>query len=306
MKDILVFAVIGLGLYVFARLMMKEPILPWKEKKSTTTKASNTSGKLSLFGGKKKTSNNPLDEEESAPFQELFNNVTKIEKHMIHYKDNRFVMMAEVQPVNYFLLDQDEQSGIDSIFETWLAQITDSVRIYLQNRFVDLTEPIQEIKETMEKQDDMHPAAIEYGENMIKELKEWQSSLPRYETKRFILFDYQVDPKDIKLSEGDELQERIEDKAFNELHRRVNTAKNQLRRADMQVDLLTTDGICEVLYYGFNRRKAVKNRYRDIENKEMLALYVTADQTAEQIVKVKGELEDVQKEDRERKEEQAS
>lgn len=301
MKDLLIFGAIGLVLYVFARIMMKEPILPWKEKKKTSTTRSAPVVKGNLFG-KKKKANNPLDVDEAAPFQDLFSNVRKIEKHMIQYDDNRFVIMAEVQPVNYFLLDQDEQNGIDSIFETWLAQINYTVRIYLQNRFVDLTDPIQEIKKTMAREDDMHIAAVQFGENMVRELKEWQHSQPRYETKRFICFEYQVDPKDIKLAEGEDIEERIEDKAFNELVRRVNTAKNQLRKADMQVDLLTTDGICEVLYYAFNRRKAVKNRYRDIEEKEMLALYVTADQTAEQIVRVKGEIENVQQQEKERKE----
>lgn len=281
--------------------MMKEPILPWKEKKKSSTSRSAPKEKGSFFGKKQQTTN-PLDVEEAAPFQDLFTNVIKIEKHMIQYEDNSFVMMAEVQPVNYFLLDQDEQNGIDSIFETWLAQINYSVRIYLQNRFVDLTDPIQEIKKTMAREDDMHIAAIQFGENMVRELNEWQHSQPRYETKRFILFEYQVDPKDIKLADGEDIEERIEDKAFNELVRRVNTAKNQLRKADMQVDLLTTDGICEVQYYAFNRRKAVKNRYRDIEEKEMLALYVTADQSAEQIVRVKGEIENVQQQEKERKE----
>lgn len=302
MKDVLIFGFIGILLYIFARIMMKEPILPWKEKKkSSTTTKSAPLVKGSPFGKKKKTSN-PLDVDEAVPFQNLFSNVKTIEKHMIQYEDNRFVIMAEVQPVNYFLLDQDEQNGIDSIFETWLAQINYSVRIYLQNRFVDLTDPIQEIKKTMAQEDDMHIAAIQFGENMVRELNEWQHSQPRYETKRFICFEYQVDPKDIKLAEGEDLEERIEDKAFNELVRRVNTAKNQLRKADMQVEMLTTDGICEVLYYTSNRRKAVKNRYRDIEEKEMLALYVTADQTAEQIVRVKGEIENVQQQEKERKE----
>lgn len=297
MKDILVFAVVGLALYVFARIMMKEPILPWKEKKRISSPDQSQMKKKT--GSKKKNIKGPLDEEEAAPFQELFSNVKKIENHMIHYDDNRFVMIAEVEPVNYFLLDQDEQNGIDSIFETWLAQLNYSVRIYLQNRFVDLTEPIQEIKKVMEQERDLDRAAIEYGENMIKDLQHWQNSQPRYETKRFILFDYQVDPKDIKVTDGEELEERIIDKAFNELHRRMSTAKNQLRKADMKVELLTTDGINEVLYYGFNRRKAVKNRYRDIENQEMLSLYVTADQTAEQIVRVKGEIENAQREEKE-------
>lgn len=148
----------------------------------------------------------------------------------------------------------------------------------------------------MDLEDDMDPLAKQFGENMIQSLRSWQNAQPRYETKRYILFDYQVDPKEIKADDQEDLQERILDKAFNELHRRVNTAKSQLRKANMKVQLLSTDGISEVLYYAFNRKKAVKNRYRDIEGQEMHSLYVTADQSAEQIVRVKGEIEIVQKE----------
>lgn len=238
----------------------------------------------------------PLAEDEAAPFGELFPEVLDIDNHMVHLENNQFVMIAEVEPVNYYLLDQSEQNGIDAIFETWLAQINYHVRVYLQNRYVDLTDPINEIQKNMDLEDDMDPLAKQFGENMIQSLRSWQNAQPRYETKRYILFDYQVDPKEIKADDQEDLQERILDKAFNELHRRVNTAKSQLRKANMKVQLLSTDGISEVLYYAFNRKKAVKNRYRDIEGQEMHSLYVTADQSAEQIVRVKGEIEIVQKE----------
>ncbi len=207
--------------------------------------------------------------------------------------------MAEVEPVNYFLLDQSEQEGIDTIFETWLAQINYHTRILLQNRFVDLTEPINEIKKVMDDQEDMDPLAVQYGKNMIQDLIYWQNAQPRYETKRYLLFDYRVDVKDIKSDDHEDLELRIKDKAWNELYRRVNTAKSQLRKADMNVSLLSTEGIGEVLYYAFNRRKAVKNRYKDIEEREILSLYVTADKTAEQIVQVKGEIENAQKDEKE-------
>ena len=65
----------------------------------------------------------------------------------------------------------------------------------------------------------------------------------------------------------------------------------QLRKANIEVQLLTTDGISEVMYYQFNRRKALKNRYKNIEEKEKLALYVTADQTDSRIMAVKAEIE---------------
>lgn len=177
---------------------------------------------------------------------------------MLRHGNNEFTMFAEVEPVNYFLRDPEEQEIVDASFETWVASINYPIRIYLQNRFVDLTEPIEEIQKTMSDVDDLNFEAREFGENLIRELKAWQTAQPRYETKRYILFDYKVDVKDLKVDDDEDLDERIVDKAFNELHRRVQAARQQLRSGEMLVHLLTTDGITEVLYYAFNRRKAMK------------------------------------------------
>ncbi len=276
------------------KIMLKEPILPWKEKKVSNDVRVNKDKKLKK--NKKEVEESPLEEKEAAPFKELFPNVVGIESHMLRHGNNEFTMFAEVEPVNYFLRDPEEQEIVDASFETWVASINYPIRIYLQNRFVDLTEPIEEIQKTMSDVDDLNFEAREFGENLIRELKAWQTAQPRYETKRYILFDYKVDVKDLKVDDDEDLDERIVDKAFNELHRRVQAARQQLRSGEMLVHLLTTDGITEVLYYAFNRRKAMKNRYRDIERQEQLALYVTADQEPSHIALVKGEIERAQEE----------
>lgn len=287
MRDVLVIILLLTAVYVFYRVMLKEPILPWKESKSPKVQLKNK-------GNKKRKNikkNDVLEEEEAVPFNKLFPNIVEIDNHMIRHVDNEFTMIAEVEPVNYYLRDPEEQEVIDVAFETWLAMINYPVRIYLQNRFIDLTEPIEVIQKSMAEMEDLNYEAREFGENMIRDLKEWQNAQPRYETKRYILFDYKVDVKDIRAEDQEELEEKIVDKAFNELLRRVQAASQQLRSGEMEVKLLTNDGIIELLYYTFNRRKALKNRFRDIERQEQLALYVTADQTPSRIARVKGEIE---------------
>ncbi len=296
MKDILFLLVMGLAVYVAGRLFLKEPILPWASKKDKNEGPIVPTDKKKKNKKKGRHPVSPLDEVEAAPFRELFGHVVEIEHHMIRHKDNTFTLMAEVEPVNYFLLDQEEQDGIDATFETWLSQLNYSVRIYLQNRFVDLTLPIQEIQQVMDKEDDLHPLARQFGQNMISDLLYWQNAQPRYETKRYLIFDYRVETKDIKADDAEDMEEKIVDKAFNELYRRLKTAQGQLRKADMNVQMLTTTGVNEVLYYGFNRRKAKKNHFRDIAAQEQLSLYSTADQTAAYVSRVKGDIENVQKE----------
>ncbi|WP_084242450.1 hypothetical protein [Planomicrobium okeanokoites] len=297
MKDILFLLALGLIMYVIMKIATKEPILPWKEKKKSDVKYK---GKVT----KKKKAVDEDEDVEADPFSEFFPNLVGIENHMIVQDGNAFSLMAEVHPVNYFLMSPQEQEGVDAVFETWLAQVN-SVRWYLQNRFVDLTDPIEEIQRTMEEEDDLNPLALEYGESLIRDLMDWQTSTPRYETKRYMIFDYTIDEKDIKAETEEELEEKIIEKAFNELHRRVSAAQMQLRKANIEVHLLTTDGISEVMYYQFNRRKALKNRYKNFEEKEKLSLYVTADQTESRVIRVKEEMENAENEIQEVKTEQA-
>lgn len=304
MKDLLVIALIGLLAWIFIRVMTKEPIIPFKkaDAKKAANAVQNTKGKKGKKSKKKEvvTPESRLaemeqEEEEAIPFDLLFPDFVGLETHMIRMSNNHFTMMAEVLPVNYFLRDPEEQETIDAAFETWTATLPESTtRIYFQNRFVDLTEQIEEMQREMDEAEDMNTSRLEYGQYVIKDLQQWQKAQPRYDTKYYVLFDFQVNAKDIRLEEGDVLEERIIEKAFNELQRRVSAARQYLRKGEMDVLMLSEDGIVETSYYAFNRRKATKNRYRDIERQEKLAIYVTADQEASLISRVKGELEDVQ------------
>ncbi|QHA38754.1 hypothetical protein D5E69_23270 (plasmid) [Rossellomorea marisflavi] len=278
----------GLGLWVFYRVMIKEPIFPWMEKKN------NGPTPYKAKSGKKKGLEYE-EEEEPEPFQELFSDIREISNHMIRFNNNKFVMVFEVDPCNYFLLSQDEQEQIDISFETWLSQISYNVQFYLQSRYVDLSEPIENMKKSMEEDEGLNEHAYEYGKSLVNNLLDWQRSTPRYETKMFLTTSMIINEKDIRAEDAEELEEKLVDKAFAELYRRFGTAKNALRKADMDVQLLTSDGIAQTLYYAFNRRKAVTNKFKDLGLKEMLALYCTADQSQNRIEAVKERIDNEQK-----------
>jgi hypothetical protein len=281
--ELVVMTLMAAGLYVFYRVIMKEPIIPWKEKK-----VAETTGAASK--GKKKKSNNkhsvPI-EEEPVPFRNLFEDIKEISHNMIRYHDNKFVLLAEVEPVNYFLLSQDEQEGIDVTFETWLATLNYPSQWYLQSRYIDLTEPIESMQSNMAQADDLSEITLEYGRTMIRDIYQWQGMAPRFETKRYLVLYYECNAGDITADDEEELNERIIDKSWSELYRRYMNARNSLRKADMKVEMLTNEGIGEVLYHAFNRRKALKNRFKDIAEKEKLSLYVTTDQDDRRVERVK-------------------
>ncbi|UAL49774.1 hypothetical protein K7887_22675 (plasmid) [Sutcliffiella horikoshii] len=296
MRDILIMAVIGMAIYVFARVMLKEPILPWGKKKNVSNTARKVSQKKSV----------QADMDKSIPFEELFSDLLEIKDHMFRKTNNQFVLVAKVEPVNYFLLSNDEQEAIDIAFETWLAQINYPVQWYLQNRYIDLSEPIEEMRKSMRTEDDLDVNAAEYGQAMIDDLMKWQSISPRYETKRFAVFQHRIEVNDLKADSDEELETKVLEKAFAELYRRFNTAKGALRKAGVELELLTNEDLGELLYYAFNRRKAFKNKYKDVALQEQLSLYVTADQDDSRIEAVKEMIENGTTEKEESREKEAS
>lgn len=185
-------------------------------------------------------------------------------------------------------------------FESWTATLNYPVSVYLQNRFVDVSEPIEAMNKVMEESKDLNEAALSFGKAMIADIVEWQKSAPRFETKIYMIFTHKINVNSISADSEEELEEKIVDKAFAELMRRVNSARNQLRKADIHVSLLPTEGIYELLYYTFNRRKAVKNRFKDLVNQEKDALYVTADQTDSHIDLVKETIQEYEDNENER------
>lgn len=273
MFNFIFFLVLGTAMYVILRKTNNKPIIPSFKKGEQGAK----SVKYKKNNPNKKAKDINLEEEPKA-FSDFFSDVKEIKHHMLRYNDNTFVMYTEVEPVNYFLLSQDEQEAIDVTFETWLAQTNYNVQMYLQNRYVDLTEPIKKMQETMANADNLHQNAVTYGESMVEDLLKWQYNSPIYETKRYLIFSHKINTSEITADNEEELEEKVVDKAFAELHRRVSAAKNQLQKARMNVQMLTNEGIADVLYHAFNRRRAVKNRFKDFGEQENLASYVTADQ----------------------------
>lgn len=310
MKDIIVLLLIVGSAYVLIQIMQKKPILPWREPKikegsykteeeEKSVRKISTKNRQKELLRKNEELEKEIDEDISIPFKKMFPEIESFSEHMIKSKGNNFSMVAEVMPVNYFLLDEEEQERVDNIFETWIAQFEYPVRIYLQSRYIDLTEQIEHIESTMGTQENLYHKLEEYGQIMVSNLKAWQNEMPRYEVKRYLIFDIMIPAKDVKVEAEGDFEARLYEKAFTELHRRVMSAQRQLRKSENEVELLTSEGIAEVLYYSFNRKKALKNRFRDVFDKEQMASFITADQSVQKIVSVKGAIEEYERENKE-------
>lgn len=280
MGDIIFLLIMGTILWIVYAVVSKRSIIPFVKKSQSQQNGG-------FNANKSKKQEQVYQEQEPDLFEDLIEDVLDINNHMVHLRDNKFLLFAEVQPCNYFLRSQDEQESIDAAFESWLATLNYPVQWYIQSRYVDLSEPIEEMRKNMMEANDIPPNTLEYGKSMLTDLIRWQTSSPRYESKRYIIFSYQVNVNSIDASNKQEFAERVEDKAWSELFRRYNNARGSLRKANMDVELKTTEGILDVLYHLFNRKKALKAKFKNIRDREMLSLYSTADQEQSRVEYVK-------------------
>lgn len=273
MLEIIYFAVVAIVGFFFYRKMNGKPFFGSGKKgqiKGATGKNKNVT---------KSKQDEAIDEEDVDFFMDFVADISEFENHMIRYEDDTFVLFSEAHPVNYYLLSNQEQEAIDIKIESWLATLEFNTRVYIQSKFVDLTDPVRKMTSTMKGAKDLTPETILYGQEVIDNIDTWQRSRPRYEQKRYIIYPYKVDISTITADTEEELEEKIVDKAFNELYRRYNASRNLLYKAKINVEMLTKDKMIELLYVSLNRRKALKARFQDLIENENFSLYSTAETT---------------------------
>ncbi len=84
-----------------------------------------------------------IDEDNVDFFSAFVEDIKEVENHMIRYHDDTFVLIAEAHPVNYYLLSNAEQEAIDIKIESWLTTLEFNTKVYIQSKFVDLTDPVR-------------------------------------------------------------------------------------------------------------------------------------------------------------------
>ncbi|PFV83489.1 hypothetical protein COL05_08710 [Bacillus sp. AFS059628] len=278
MLEMIYFAMVAIVGFFFYRKMNGKPLFGFKKKgKSQGGVEKRTADKNGKKNKKNTTAIEEIDEDNVDFFSAFVEDIKEVENHMIRYHDDTFVLIAEAHPVNYYLLSNAEQEAIDIKIESWLTTLEFNTKVYIQSKFVDLTDPVRKMTETMKDAKDLTPETVLYGQEVIDNLEYWQRSQPRYEQKRYLIYPYKVDISTITADTEDELEEKIVDKAFNELYRRYNASRNLLSKAKISVEMLTKDKLIELLYVSFNRRKAVKARFQDLIENENFSLYSTGE-----------------------------
>ena len=165
--------------------------------------------------------------EEAVPFQEFFPKIEEIKEGVIIQEGYWYSIVALVSPMNYYLLDEEKQDKFDKNFESWLAQQDNtSLRIYVQNRLVNLTENIEHIF--------------------------------------YLIYDYQVNTSDNRLDDGENFEKQAMKSAKTELLRKLSIAQSQLHEIGNDIIRLSTEEIIVLLYQQFNRKDSLQNQFNEI------------------------------------------
>ncbi len=146
MLEMIYFAAIAIvGIFSFYRKMNGKPLFGSKKKgkkqggveKHTTEKSwKEKIKKICLL-------NRKLMRIMLTSFVFFVEDIKEIDNHMIRYHDDTFVLIAEAHPVNYYLLSNMEQEAIDIKIESWLTTLEFNTKVYIQSKFVDLTDPVR-------------------------------------------------------------------------------------------------------------------------------------------------------------------
>lgn len=293
MMDLLFILVMLLVFYLAFCIVGKRPIIPTKKalERAKDKKRMAYQEKTAEMHGEMMEEYDPLF------FDNFYEEIVDLREGILIQTEDWYTAIVEVTPVNYYLKDDDEQELIDAITETWFANLDKILpRIIYQNRFIDITDNIEKIRNTSNKLTNLPEKAKELAADLLMTLEDFQKRNPRYDLKMYLAFDYQYKPSSLHTEDPDEDEsERAFKKARNELDRHIKRAKH-LEKSGVKITRLNNNEVTSLGYHTFQRRRARHLRFQNIEDSEMLAMYVTADQTVEQIVRVKEEIDKFAKE----------
>lgn len=249
------------------------------------------------YQGKFKKHNKKKTIESSSTFDisQIFKNLEAITNNMLVYKDNKFSMILEIDPANFYLLSDTEKKAVINNIEGYIGSVDYNFRTYVQTRYIDLKDHIKNMEEVSQNTKNLSDSAKIYASEVIEDTVEWLNVIPRYKTFRFIIFPLILDIQNITADSQEELELKIREKAFSELARRVSHAENSLKKAKISVRVLLKEDLLELQYITLNREKSKHMRFKDKLDAGNFSLYSTRDTQAADVSLVQENIRNIQK-----------
>lgn len=162
-----------------------------------------------------------------------------LEKGIIELKEEEYIKIIKVIPINYNLKSDMEKEGILNSYKTFLKTCNFDIQILIQSNKEDLSKHIQKIKEAVKKENKLKLLTIseKYIEFINKLNNEKKSS-----SKNFYII--------IKGNKG------TEELAIGELNEKFFKIKECLSRCgNTALEISSKDELKKILFTFFNSRK---------------------------------------------------
>ncbi len=164
---------------------------------------------------------------------------------IVQLKDNSYIKIINVLPINYSLKSDLEKTGILSSYKTFLKTCNFNIQILIQSNKEDLSKHISKIKETVKKENNLKLYKIsEKYISFITNLNNEKKS----SSKNFYIV--------IKYEQGDKSKIVKEEIIISELNERFFKIKECLSRCgNIANEIYTKEEVRKILFTFLNSRK---------------------------------------------------
>lgn len=171
---------------------------------------------------------------------------------IIQTKDNRFLKIIQVYPINYELKSSLEKESILNSYKIFFNTCEFNSQILIQSRKENLFNHINKIQEKIE---DESENIRNIGNTYIEYIKELNRKNKSSSKNFYIIIDFFYQKSDSKRFFPNENEKQIITNNLNEKYLKI---KECLSRTNNLCNDLKKDEVINVLYSFFNKRKELK------------------------------------------------
>ena len=175
--------------------------------------------------------------------QELWG-VEAIQGGVIVFSDGWYRSLMKIGPIDYHIMNESEQYSIESVLMSCAMALGFRIQLFSTAELVDTKSCAMAIHSFMESQQNLSEAMLEYGFNMYSYLDSMMQNRNVHNRPRYIAVSYYT-PDGFG-------------KARSELQRRAHILVNNLRRAKITADILSSEQVLDVIYRFNNRGRVMK------------------------------------------------
>jgi len=198
--------------------------------------------------------------------------IEDIEDGFLILKGGKHRRIIECSSTNYDLKTEDEQIGIEMIFQRFLNSLTFPISFFLQTRIIDNSKMLSVLREDIAVTKRTFPNLVDHAEKYLLEMQHINETIGNSkQKKRYIIIPYDEDLNIDSLTD----EERIE-YTKKELDNRCSVVINGLSALGVKTNILDNKELVELVYSTFYRDDYSFSEF--VDKDEAMSLFVESDE----------------------------